>query len=181
MKRWAAEHPFRVAAMAVVLGWGAVVAVDMIRGRPLEDALFNASFWMAAVAVIGYFTWKRSRKTADRLSQRGQILLYLRYPDARPGSLSGIWNMGVATLEQGRIEFQPAVYDTLEPSGRSTALTGIEALSVPRLLSRQDAKYVSQRLFQVVTFASDVGRIEIAASPGSFQTIRETVLTNPSE
>ena len=27
--------------------------------------------------------------------------------------------MGVATLEQGRIEFQPAVYDTLEPSGRA--------------------------------------------------------------
>jgi hypothetical protein len=62
---------------------------------------------MAAVTMTGYFTWKRSRKTADRLSERGQILLYLRYPDAR--------------------------------------------------------------------------RIEIAASPGSFQTIRETVLTNPSE
>jgi hypothetical protein len=44
MKRWAGEHPFQVAAMAVVLGWCAVVAVDMIRGRPLEDALFNASF-----------------------------------------------------------------------------------------------------------------------------------------
>jgi hypothetical protein len=83
MKRWAGEHPFQVAAMAVVLGWCAVVAVDMIRGRPLEDALFNASFWMAAVTMTGYFTWKRSRKTADRLSERGQILLYLRYPDAR--------------------------------------------------------------------------------------------------
>lgn len=181
MKLWAEEHRLRVAVTAVVLGWGAVVAVDMFRGRPLEDALVNASFWMAAVAMTGYFTWKRSRKTADRLSEHGQILLYLRYPDARPGSLSGIWNMGVATLEQGRIEFQPAVYDTLEPSGRGTALTGLEALSVPRRLSRQDAKYVSQRLFQVMTLASDGGRIEIAASPGSFQTIRETVLTNPSE
>ncbi|WP_395404999.1 hypothetical protein ACHMXB_10355 [Arthrobacter sp. UC242_113] len=56
-----------------------------------------------------------------------------------------------------------------------------EALSVPRRLSRQDKKYASQRLFPVMTFASDGGRIEIAASPGSFQTIRETVLTSPSE
>jgi hypothetical protein len=181
MKRWAGEHAFQAAVMAVVLGWGAVVAVDMIRGRPLEDALFDASFWMAAVALTGYFTWRRSRKTADKLSEHGQILLYLRYPDARPGSLSGIWNMGVATVEQGRIDFQPAVYDTLEPSGRGKTLTGLEALSVPRKLSRQDAKYIGHQLFRVMTFASDAGRIEIAASPGSFQTIRATVLTDPSE
>ncbi|MCB5275396.1 hypothetical protein BJG92_02944 [Arthrobacter sp. SO5] len=25
------------------------------------------------------------------------MLVYIRYPDSRPGSLSGIWNMGVAT------------------------------------------------------------------------------------
>ncbi|RAM36122.1 hypothetical protein DBZ45_18470 [Arthrobacter globiformis] len=43
---------------------------------------------------------------------------------------------------------------------------GVATLEQGRI-SRQDAKYVRHRLFQVTTFASDGGRIEIAASPGA--------------
>ncbi|MBD1543562.1 hypothetical protein G9E11_15220 [Arthrobacter sp. IA7] len=132
-------------------------------------------------ALIWYFTVKRLKQTSDRLTKQGQHLVYLRYPEARPESLSGIWNMGVATLSPGRVDFQPAVYDTLEPSGRPSVLEGLEAASVPRRLNRQDTKYVTPRAFMVMTYQTDGRTVEIAASPESLQKIRETVLQRPNE
>jgi len=132
-----------------------------------------------STALIWYFMAKRLKQTSDRLTEHGQHLVYLRYPEARPGSLRGIWNMGVATLSPGRIDFQPAVYDTLEPSGRASVLEGLEAASVPRPLNRQDTKHVTQRMFMVMTYQTSGRTIEIAASPDSLQQIRETVLQPP--
>lgn len=45
-----------------------------------------------------HFDGRRQRKTAAKLEDRGGLLVYIRYPDSLPGSLSGIWNMGVATF-----------------------------------------------------------------------------------
>jgi hypothetical protein len=87
--------------------------------------------------------------------------------------------MGVATLSPGRVEFQPAVYDTLEPSGRPSVLEGLEAASVPRRLNRQDTKYVTPRMFMVMMYQTSGGTIEVAASPDTLQQIRETVLQPP--
>ena len=41
--------------------------------------------------------WRRTGRTQARLTENGQVHAYVRYPDSLPGSLSGIWNMGIAT------------------------------------------------------------------------------------
>ncbi|MCY1373675.1 hypothetical protein D9M69_609650 [compost metagenome] len=84
--------------------------------------------------------------------------------------------MGVATLAQGRIEFQPAVYDTLEPSGRATSLTVLGAAPEMRRITRQEKKYVSQSGFQVITLTTESGDVEVAAGPGTIQRIRDLVV-----
>ncbi|MFC9352868.1 hypothetical protein [Arthrobacter sp. NPDC057013] len=179
MKKWGSRHPVLVLVMALVLCWGTGLAVSLVIGGRLDDALFSATMGSISTALIWYFTVRRLRRTSDRLTEHGQRLVYLRYPEARPGSLSGIWNMGVATLSPGRIDFQPAVYDTLEPSGRPSVLEGLEGVSVPRRLNRQDAKHVTQRMFMVMTYKTSGGTVEIAASPECLQQIRETVLQPP--
>jgi hypothetical protein len=81
--------------------------------------------------------------------------------------------MGVATLAPETIHFQPSVYDTLEPSGRGTVLTGLEVTSLPRSLNRQDKKHVK--------LSSAAGPIEIAASPATLEKVREAVTAPPAE
>lgn len=179
MRKWGAEHPVLLAALVLALTGCSLVAVDLGLGRHLDHAFFNAAFWMAAIGLSWFFTAKRLKTTADRLVEHGQVLAYVRYPNSRPGSLSGIWNMGVATLAPGRIEFQPAVYDSLEPSGRPTSLTVIDSSPVPRRITRQDSRYVSHRSFQVVTLTTDETDVEMAASPATLQKIRDVVLARP--
>lgn len=119
---------------------------------------------------------KRFRRTAARLEEHGQSLMFLRYPNSLPGSLSGIWQMGVATPAPGRIDFQPAVYDELIPSGRSRALTGLNVSPAPaRKADRHDNKQAVPLAYQIISMESDGGVIEIAASPDTLQKIQEAV------
>ncbi len=101
--------------------------------------------------------------------------MFLRYPDARPGSLSTIWQMGIADPAPGRIDFQPAIYEDLVHIGRMKALTGLTAFSAPRYADRDDNRHNVPPGFQVVSAESDGGSIEIAARPQTLRRIRETV------
>lgn len=180
MRKWAAKHPVLSSALFAILGGVVVLFVDMLLGRTLDTAIVNAVFWMLFFWGSSYFAQKRTRKTKARLDEHGQSLMFLRYPDSRPGSLSGVWQMGVATSSQGRIDFQPAVYEDLVPSGRSRALTGLHSTrSQPRKADRRDNKQAVPLGFRVVTFDSDGGPIEIAASPDTLQKIQEAVESAP--
>jgi hypothetical protein len=151
------------------------LAIDFLFARGLDQAIFGAVFYALLVGGSCYFTVKRLRKTAAKLEEHGQAVMFLRYPNSLPGSLSGIWDMGVATPAPGRIEFQPAVYDTLVPTGRSKSLTGLRVLSPPRQRDRTDSKQGIPAGFQVMALQSDRGVIEIAASPETLQKIQETL------
>src|SRR6478735_11251688 len=163
MRKWAAMHPVQSSALFAILAGVVVLIVDMLFGRKLDTAIANTVFWTLFFWGSSYFGRKRVRKTKARLDEQGQSLMFLRYPDSLPGSLSGVWQMGVATPSQGRIDFQPAVYEDLVPSGRSRALTGLHAIQLqPRKADRQDNKQAVTYGFQVITFDSDGGPIEIA-------------------
>lgn len=51
--------------------------------------------------------------------------------------------MGIATPRVGRIDFQLAVYDTLEPSGRPTTLHVVDLSTERRKISGKEKKYIS--------------------------------------
>jgi hypothetical protein len=152
-----------------------ILAVDLLLARRLDQATFNAIFYALFIGGGWYFTMKKFRKTAARLAEHGQTVMFLRYPNSLPGSLSGIWDMGVATPAPGRIEFQPAVYDTLVPTGRSKSLTGLRVLAAPRRRERNDKKQGIPSRFQIMALQSDGEVIEIAASPETLQKIQETL------
>lgn len=99
-------------------------------GHPLERTLFNAATWFVIAVVIWHFQARRERNAAAKLGGQDGILVYVRYPDTRPGSLSGIWTMGVATFDgTAGMKFQPVVYDTLEPAVRPTTFRALAAVS----------------------------------------------------
>lgn len=148
MGKWMAAHRRMVALVVLVAAWGAGSALFISWGHHPEDVLFNAGMWAVFLAGSWYFDALRQRNTASTLESRGGMLVYVRYPDSLPGSLSGIWNMGVATSAgTGGLAFQPAVYDTLEPSGRPTVFGALAVMSdEPRTLDRKERRYVPQRV-----------------------------------
>jgi hypothetical protein len=129
------------------------------------------------MAVSWYVDIRRERKTAARLDSQGGTLVYVRYPDSRPGSLSGIWNMGVATFDEAAgMKFRPAVYDTLEPSGRPTTFCALAAASTePRKIGRKERRYVTHSGFQAFRLTTEKGDIEVAARPDSLRKILDVI------
>jgi hypothetical protein len=178
MRKWWRELS-PVPRAAVV---GAVVFAFYFGGQllifqdSLDSALFGALLYSLFLAGGTYFAEKRLRRTKARLDEHGQSLMFLRYPNSLPGSLSGVWQMGIATPAPGRIDFQPAVYDGLIPSGRTKALTRLSITDAPpRKTNRNDNKHGVPFGFQVVTLDSDGVVIEIAASPATLEKIHDAV------
>ncbi|UKA68381.1 hypothetical protein LFT44_08350 [Arthrobacter sp. FW306-05-C] len=176
MREWGAKHPELAFTLAVLAGGVVAVTVDLLLGQELDTTIANMAFFMLFVGGGLYFTQKRLRKTKARLDEQGQSLLFLRYPNSLPGSLSGVWQMGIATPAPGRIDFQPAVYDELIPSGRSRTLTGLRSTGLPpRLATHNDNKQAVPGGYQIITLESDGGVIDIAASPATLQKMQDAV------
>ncbi|MGO4856537.1 hypothetical protein [Arthrobacter sp. 2MCAF14] len=168
MKEWARQHPYLAMAIGYVLFFVFATAVWMAVGRhSLADSAITAFVWTLGYWLLAVFGIRRSRKTRARLEETGQIMVYIRYPDSRPGSLSSIWNQGIATPSAGSIHFQPAVYDTLEPSGRATTIKVQDLLPERQKLSGKDRKYIRVNGIQAMTVLTDEGKLEIAAHPES--------------
>lgn len=176
MREWAAKHVGLVSVLAGLAGGIMAVAVDVLLGQRLDRAVINSVFFMLFLGGSAFFGQKRLRKIKATLDESGQSLMFLRYPNSLPGSLSGIWQMGVATPVPGRIDFQPAAYEDLVPVGRSRTLTGVHATqSPPRKADRRDNKHAVPYGFKVIALDSDSGTVEIAASPDTLQKIQDAV------
>jgi hypothetical protein len=178
MRKWWRELPPGLKVVVIgVLAFATYLGMNLLLFRDrFGDALFSALLYTLLIAGGLHFTQKRFRRTKARLDEHGQSLMFLRYPNARPGSLSGVWQMGIASPTAGRIDFQPAVYDELIPSGRSRGLTGLQATGMPpRIASRNDTKQAVPFGFQIITLDSDGGVIEIAASPATLKKIQDAV------
>jgi hypothetical protein len=75
----------------------------------------------------------------------------------------------------GSIRFQPAVYDTLEPSGRPTTIKVLDLLPERRKVSGKDRKYIQVFGIQAMTLLTDDGKVEIAAAPESLDKLIKVV------
>ena len=171
-RSWLAAHRKVVLVVAIPAVWVAGVVLLVSWGRPLDEVLFNAALWAVYAAVLRHVRTRGESKTAARLDSQGGLLVYIRYPDSRPGSLSGIWNMGVATFDGTAMKFQPAVYDNLEPSGRPTTFTALAVTSAePRKIERKEQKYLTHQGFQAIRLATDKGDLEVAGRPESLRKI----------
>jgi hypothetical protein len=177
MRKWKAAHRKIVALVVLLVAYAAGVVLFASLGHDLEETIFNAVMWVIYAAILWYVQARIERKTATKLAGQGGLLVYVRYPDARPGSLSGIWNMGVGMFtEAGGMKFQPAVYATLEPSGQPTTFTGLAAVSTePRKIERKDLRYVTHQGCQAIRLSTDKGDIEVAAQPDSLRKILDVI------
>jgi hypothetical protein len=169
------DHRGMVALVFVAVAWGAGIVLSVIWGRPLDEVLTRAAMWAIYMGVLWYMQIRRKNKTQARLDSRDGILAYVRYPDSPAGSLSSIWNIGILTFDgPAGVKFQPSVDESLEPSGRPTIFTSIQAESTePRKIGWSEHKYMPHQGFQLIRLVTDKGNLEVAAAPESLRTILE--------
>jgi len=176
MRKWGEMHPALRAVLVGALACAVILAAGLIAGGSPDDAIANAVFYALMVGGGVFFLTKRFPTTAEKLHEHGDLVVFLRFPDSSPGSLSSIWQMGIARPGARRIDFQPIVDDTLIPSGRSKALTGLGTSGVPvRKVNRHDNQQGVPLDFRILTLDSDGGVIEIAAGPANLQKLEHAV------
>jgi hypothetical protein len=182
VKTWVRRHPYLALALGYVLFFVVSAAIWLVvdPDDPV-DALFTAFFYTLVYWLLALFQIRNVRKTQQRLNEHGQFRVFIRYPDSLPGSLSGIWNQGIATPGAGSIRFQAAVYDNLEPSGRPSDFKVQEVLADRRKVSGKERKYLPAYGFQAVTMLTDGGKVEFAASPESLDRLAEVVRSGPAQ
>lgn len=182
MKKWVRLHPYLALVIGYVILFVFTTAAELVIGaRDLVDALLTAFIYTSIYWLFALFQLRHDRKTKQRLDQNGQFRAFIRYPDSRPGSLSGIWNQGIATPDAGIIRFQPAVYDSLEPSGRGTEFAVQEVLPDRRKVSGKERRYLPAYGFQAVTLLTDGGKVELAASPESLDRLTKVLVPGPGQ
>jgi hypothetical protein len=176
MKEWVRAHPYWALTLGYLLFFVFITAVWWAVGPfDLEDALIIGLVWTLGYCVLAVFETRRRRKTKARLEEHGQVMAYMRYPDSPAGSLSRIWNQGIATPSTGTLHFQPAVYDTLEPSGRATTIKVQDLLPERRKLRGKDSRYIQVLGIEAMTLLTDEGKVEIAALPESLDKLSEVL------
>ena len=182
MTKWVRRHPYLALAFGYVIVFVCVTAAGLvIGGRDLVDALLSAFMNTLIYWLVTLVHLRNRRKTKQRLDENGQFRAFIRYPDSRPGSLSGIWNQGIATPDAGSIRFQPAVYDSLEPSGRAAEFKVQEVLPDRRKVSGKDRKYLPTSGYCAVTMLTDGGKVELAASPESLDRLAKVLVSGPAQ
>ncbi|MCF3138250.1 hypothetical protein LRQ04_03175 [Paenarthrobacter sp. AR 02] len=180
MKQWIRRHPYLALVWGYVIFFVLLTAGWMVIGRrDLLDSLITALMYTVVYVLLAVFQLRRIGKTNQRLGEAGQFRAFLRYPDSRPGSLSGIWNQGIATPSPGVIHFQPAVYDNLEPSGRATEIEVLEVVHERRNVGGKDRKYITGYGYEVLTLLTEGSRVELAARPESLDQVIENVDMKP--
>lgn len=174
VREWLREHPYLgLSAGAVIFFCFATTVWQVFGTGNLESSITVAAAWTTAYFLITIIQIRRRRKTHASLEEHGQFLAYVRYPDTPPGSLSSIWNQGIATPGAGSISFQPAMHDSLEPSGTAATITIENVLPARRKVNREDRKYISAFGLQVMTLMTDGGKLELAAHPGSLDKLSD--------
>jgi hypothetical protein len=176
MMKWIRRHPYLALAFGYVLAYVLAAAAWLVFDASNPAAVLFRTFTNTLVYwLFALFHVRNVRKTKQRLDAHGQFRVFIRYPDSRPGSLSGIWNQGIATPGAGSILFQPAVYDNLEPSGRPTELKVQEVRPERRKVGGKERKYLPAYGYKAVTLLTDGGKVELAARPESLDRLAEFV------
>lgn len=173
MRPWVKKHPVVVCALSLVLIFVGWLALLVAWGSPAEEAAVQALMGVGIGSLVAFFIAGSRRKTERKLEAHCQILAYIRYPNSPPGSLSGIWNQGVLTPSVGKLEFQPALYDSLVPSGTVTVFNVLHVSPKVRKLRGRDSRYLGVVGFQAISATTDQDVIDIAASPASLQKLIE--------
>ncbi|ALE04761.1 hypothetical protein AL755_03480 (plasmid) [Arthrobacter sp. ERGS1:01] len=176
MKKWVRKHPYLALTVGYIFLFVFGTGIWLVTRHDLAYALTTSFAWTLIYGLFAVFQVRRRIKAKARLEDHGQVMIYLRYPDSRPGSLNGIWNQGIATPSPRALQFQPAVYDTLEPSGRSTTINIQELLPDRRKLNGNDRKYIPAYGLRAMALMTDKGNVEIAATSESLDKL-SVVLT----
>ncbi len=91
--KWVRRHPYLALAFGYVLVFVLAVAAWLVFDPSDPATVMFRTFMNTLVYwLFALFHVRNVRKTKQRLDAHGQFRAFVRYPDPRPGSLSGIWN-----------------------------------------------------------------------------------------
>lgn len=180
MRTWVRQHPRLALAVVyfalMLVGAGIWLVFD---NRDVVGTLVSTIFYTLLYWLLISLSIRKSRKNRERLAKEKKLMVYIRYPNARSGSLSTIWNQGIATPSSGSLVFQPVVYDDLVPVGAPRTIT-VRAIHGERRKSNgADRKYIADLGNEILTLEADSGTIEVASTPESLDVL-EAALTRES-
>ncbi|MDJ0320881.1 hypothetical protein [Pseudarthrobacter sp. PS3-L1] len=164
MRKMSREHPWLFLAISLVTVWLLLFAFGAATGRTPGEAATNAVPYAVIVALVGAFQLRKVRKVHAHLAIENQVLGYVRYPDSKSGSLSGIWNLVIITPGAGESRFQSADSHTFEATGRETRVP-LLGLSPARRTLPLVEKYIAISGLSAAMAQTASGRLEIAATP----------------
>ncbi|MFC8302475.1 hypothetical protein ACFUCV_02175 [Specibacter sp. NPDC057265] len=165
------KHRVVVACLCVLVVFLLQLSLLTVWHRTLGQAALHSAVWTGFMALWWFVPEGMRRRKERKLAAEGQFLAYIRYPQARPGSLESIWDQGILTPGLGSFQFQPALYDTLEPSGGARTFTVVEVSRELRELKRRDSAHIRVRDCLATTVTTDLEVIDLAAGAATLQKI----------
>lgn len=173
MREWLWRHRMAAFPCVIVLGASAAFLVSLASGTPwplaLVIVLVNAMWW----GGILYLIVRAARKRTRTLEEQG-IIVYIRYPGSRPGSLGDVWAGGTANFHPGQIVFQETMAGTDVPLGKPTKLDIVATAGHLRPDASGRASHLPPGL-GVMTLALASGTVEIAAEPSALARLEQEV------
>ena len=176
MKGWIQQHRVGTAIGGLTMLIVAQLSVSVAIGFTWSEALARTAVNAVTGAGFLYLVVRYDRKQRASLAKQG-LLVHIRHPGARPGSLDDLWAGGSATCSPGQLIFQEAMAGTDIPLGKPVTFDVVAVTDEPRHATSEKLNPLPVRL-QVQTFASAGGTIEVAADAASLAYICEEVFSS---
>lgn len=157
-----------VATAALVFHVSIVMGVSW--PRALSSVLSNMVGW----AVVWFFAARAQTRRTKAFDAQGLMVLHIRYPGSRPGSLDDLWAVGSARCDPGKIVFQETMAGTDVPLGKPKTLDVVE---VTERLQPVDRNRHGQPPpgREILRLALVNGEVEIAAEPAALAKMEQEV------
>jgi hypothetical protein len=156
--------------------------IKVLSGDTAGDAAISTAIYVVIIGLTFLFLVRRRRKTLNRLSEKGQMECYIRWPGAPESDRYRKWNFGLVSPAPGILRFQPVL-------GRTSIARG-ERFDI-RIHAAPGSRYPATKWDKfnrlepnavVVSLHTDQGPLEVAGQAGTLDRIEASLAgTKPRE
>ncbi|AIY00179.1 hypothetical protein ART_0580 [Arthrobacter sp. PAMC 25486] len=176
MKDWIQQHRVSAALSGLTVLIAAQLWVSVVIGTTWSDALLRILINAVMSAGFLYLVVRYDRRQKASLATQG-ILVHVRRPGSRPGSLDDLWAGGTATCSRGQLVFQEAMSGTDISLGKPVKFDVVAVTDEPRNATRAKSNPLPANL-TIQTFVLPGGTVQVAADADSLARINEEVFSS---
>lgn len=179
MNNWIQQHRVSAALSGLTVLIVAQLWVSLATGTTLREAVARIVPNAAMGAGFLYLVVRYDRQQKASLATRG-ILVHVRHPGSRPGSLDDLWAGGTATCSRGQLVFQEAMSGTDIALGMPVTFDVVAVTDEPRAATSDKANSLPVNL-KVQTFSLPAGTLEVAADAALLARINRELFDGVSQ